>query len=177
MNRLRLVRRQVNSEGALHPPLASTYQLKWKLDESRETHNVISGMTGRARELVFCGLVWLLNSNHSLGLRFNCENSSSPGGFISRHLHVSFCNLYRETRAERWIGKNLHLLGFAVRLFEPLTKMKKRLKEVRELILIICWVIAAACIHISMGSSGLEHTKEENYICSCCWFLLSGYSL
>lgn len=56
MNRLSLVRRQVNSEGALHPPLASTYQLKWKLDESRETHNVISGMTGERENS--CFVVW-----------------------------------------------------------------------------------------------------------------------
>lgn len=61
----------------------------------------------------------------------------------AQSIYISFRNLCRETR-ERWIEKNLHLLGFAgAQKYCSLVAIKKR-RKLRGLILIICWVIAAA---------------------------------
>lgn len=106
--------------------------------------------------------MWFLSFNHSLDLRFNWKKIYAKPFLAQWFLESAFTyhsavDLCRETR-ERWIewGNVMNLLSFDEEALR--VKSDKEKKEIRELILIICWVIhtylLAGCTHTD------NHTME-----------------
>lgn len=145
--------------------------LKWKLFDSRRrerkkhTNWLLEWCSTEEEEvrtlLTLCGFSFF-SSNHPLDWCFNWNPYAKQDELWG--IYISIRNLCRETR-ERWIEKEFTFIGLCgrssiVRLKRYKRKRKKR-RKLRGLILIICWVIAAAN----------TSTTQVERLCYCCCFL------